>query len=99
MTASSLHESLHALLFHVAAALDVNDGQLGFIDATQLGREAYLKILCFAVAQETVELDGGLSSFEENLHAIPGMFHKQAENSLKQNGRQELSKTIQFWKE
>ena len=95
----SLHEPRRVLLYHVAAALDVNECQFEYIDPTPLSRDAYLKCLYRAVAREAVELDKGLHTLEEDLDTIFGMFHKQMLKYLAQKGRQEPSKTLQYWKE
>lgn len=95
---ADLQKPRRALLFHIAAVLDINECEMEFIDAKPLSREQYIHVVQRAVVREAVELDDNLKAMGENLNILFGMLHDHMRSTLKKVGRKHPSEALTFWR-
>lgn len=94
----AVREPRRALLFHIAAMLDVNECGLDFLRCTDDEKVEYVNILERAVVREAIELDGDLARDEEMLVTIFKGFHKNMRSWLEKHGRCAANAALEYWK-
>ena len=92
-----MHAPRRALLFHVAAMLDVNECALDFLE-DGVGRNDYYQILYKGVVREVVELNGALSSNEEHMQVVFKLFHQGMLQTLLGKGCRDSCEALTFWR-
>ncbi|KAI0565579.1 hypothetical protein FGB62_17g01 [Gracilaria domingensis] len=95
---SELLKYRRVLLFHLAALVDVNEGEFEFLGDEGNTREAYFSLLYEALAREVVSLDSSLTLSTSSLETLFGLIPKDVQQALKNKGQKEPNEALMYWK-